>query len=325
MEYLGKYSILTMIIILLELIYFPIAKHFKIGSEVTPRSSHNEFIISGAGFIFYISAILFFFIFGNNYPVSFPKMLIGATILAIISFYDDVKNLTPILRFIIQIIVVAITFNQLFINEYYDIYLLLLICGVGFINAFNFMDGINGILAGYTFVSLVTILFCYSNIYNYQYSEYYISFIIVLIISTIIFSILNFRKRAKCFAGDVGAIVMGFFILFLMSELILTTSEASLIIFLIVYAIDSVFTILQRLFAGENIFLPHRLHLYQLLANQCKIDHYKVAIGYSVLQLIINAGYFFVAEELKWTYCIIVTSVLIMIYFSLKRYLRHKL
>lgn len=318
MEYLTKYSIITIILVLLEIIYIPIAKRYNIGSLVTPRSSHNKFITTGAGFIFYISAILYYLIFNPKLSESFSIMLIGATVLAIISFYDDIKELAPWLRLIIQIAVVAITFNQILIDGYYEIYLLILICGVGFINAYNFMDGINGILVGYSIVILSTLLYCFYYITDMPENGV-IQFIITLIISTIILGILNFRTNAKCFSGDVGAIVMGFFILYLMIELILKTSEASVVIFLIVYAIDSVFTIFQRLFAGENIFLPHRLHLYQILVNQWGIKHYKVSLIYAFIQLAINIGYLLLTDDFKWSYFIIVTAILTIIYFTIKR------
>lgn len=324
MEYLIKYSIITIALILLEVIYIPIAKHYRIGNEVTPRSSHNKFQITGAGFIFYFSAILFLLIFNNELPSSFPIMFIGATVLAIISFYDDIKDLTPWIRFIIQIGVVGITFYQILINGYYEIYLLLIICGVGFINAYNFMDGINGILVGYSIVTLTTLFYCFS-MYADAIDYGITLFIITLIISTLIFGVLNFRKTAKCFAGDVGAIVMGFFILYLMSELILRTSDATVIVFLIVYAIDTVFTIFQRLFAGENIFLPHRHHLYQILANQWGIPHHKVSLFYASTQLLINAIYLIIPIDFRWSYFIIVTVLLSIIYFSLKRSSRSKI
>lgn len=315
MEYL-KYSIIAIIILLLEIIYIPIAKYYQIGNVVTPRSSHHKFSITGGGFIFYFSAILFYLIFDFTLPKSFITMLVGATALALISFYDDIKNISPWIRLVIHILVVATTFNQILFNGYYDIFLLLLICGVGFINAFNFMDGINGILTGYTIVTLSTLLYQFNDI---KIGNGLTAFTITLIITTTIFGCFNFRKKAKCFAGDVGAIVMGFFILYLMSELILNTSDASALIFLIVYAIDSVYTIFQRLFAGENIFLPHRHHLYQILANQWHIHHYKVAIGYSVIQLLINCIYLYLPDDLKWSYFIIVTIILTIIYFIIKR------
>lgn len=319
-----QYIIIFIILVLLELIYISIARKFNIGDKVTPRSSHDEFMVSGGGIIFIISSLLFYALYNGKMPHSFNIMLCGASILALISFYDDVKNSAPWLRLIIHIAVVAVLFYQILQNGYYDIFLLLLICGVGFINAFNFMDGINGILAGYTLVTLTTLLYCFSGIDTSQLSNFYSTFISILIVATVVFSIFNCRRNAICFSGDVGAIVMGFFIMYLMSELIFATSNASIIVFLIVYAVDAVFTIFQRLFAGENIFQPHRLHLYQILANQCRISHYKIAVGYALLQLAINVGYLLTREDLRWTYFIVITAVLTIVYFSIKRNLIKK-
>lgn len=319
-----QYIIITLILAVTEALYFVVARKYHIGNDVTPRSSHNEFKITGGGIIFYIASIVFYTLYGGHLPQHFGLMLIGASLLALVSFYDDIRSLPPGIRLIVHIVVVAGTFYQLLINGHYDIYLLLLICGVGFINAFNFMDGINGILAGYTLVTLSTISYCFYSIPNQQTTLGLQSFTTTLIISAIIFGVLNFRKKAVCFAGDVGAIVMGFFILYLMTQLILTTSDATMVIFLIVYAVDSVFTIFQRLFAGENIFLPHRLHLYQVLSNQWKIKHYKVALAYTLTQLAINVTYLLLPHDLRLTYFIIVTIILTIIYFILKRAQRSK-
>ncbi len=315
-----SYLIIFVLLIISELIYISIARRFKIGNEVTPRSSHKEFKVSGGGIIFSISLILFHILYHGSVPNTYHIMLIGACILALISFYDDIKNSAPWFRLTLHIIVVALLFKQLMFNDYYDVFLLLLICGVGFINAFNFMDGINGILTGYTLVTLISLLY-YSYHVPVIYIDFFQSFIIVLIIATVVFGFFNFRKNAVCFSGDVGSIVMGFFILYLVSEFILSTGNASIIIFLIVYAIDSVFTIFQRLFAGENIFQSHRLHLYQILANQCNITHYKIALFYSMIQLGINIGYLIISDELKWTYFIVITITLTILYFIIKRIL----
>ena len=104
-----------------------------------------------------------------------------------------------------------------------------------------------------------------------------------------------------------------------MATLILKTSDASLIIFLIVYAVDTVFTIFQRLYAGENIFLPHRLHLYQILVNKWGIEHYKVSIYYATTQLLINIVYILIPNDFKWSYFIVIVIILTIVYFILKR------
>lgn len=311
-----QYIVIGFILIVVEMFYLFIAKHFNIGCDVTPRSSHKQFNITGGGIIFYVAILLFILFNCQKLPESFYFMIAGATILALVSFYDDLRNISPIIRLIVQFVVVTITFYEIFINGYYDVFLLILICGVGFINAFNFMDGINGILSAYTVVVLGSIYYGFENSTGCDAMK---SFIVVMLISTIVFGCFNFRKKAICFAGDVGAIVMGYIIMCLIVSLILYTSDASVIVFLIVYAVDTVYTIFQRLFAGENIFLPHRHHLYQTLANQWQMPHYLVSAIYAVTQLVINIGYYAIADNYKWTYTILVTIVLSIIYFAIKR------
>lgn len=310
------YFIIAFILVAAELLYVFIARRLKIGNEVTPRSSHSRFCITGGGVIFYVSILLFILFNCAKLPETFHYMAVGASVLAIVSFYDDLRNISPLVRLIVHFVVVAMTFYEIFVNGYYEIYLLILICGVGFINAFNFMDGINGILSGYTLVTLSSILISFELL---PHAGSMMSFIFVLLIATTIFGVFNFRKNAICFAGDVGAIVMGYVIMYLIVELILSTSDATYIVFLIVYAVDAVYTIFQRLFAGENIFTPHRHHLYQVLANQWKIPHHLVALGYTIVQLAINIGYFLISNNYKWSYLIIVTIALSIIYFSIKR------
>ncbi len=311
------YIIAFIILLLCELIYFRIARHLHIGDKVTSRSSHKHYTITGGGIIFIIAAIIFYIYNTSALPQNFANMLVGAIILAIISFIDDIHNLSPYIRLIIQSIIVATVFSYILQWGYVDIFIIVLICGVGLINAYNFMDGINGITAGYSLVTLGTLYYCY-----YTISETSLTFIALLIIATGIFTYFNFRKKAICFAGDIGSIVMGFFILYLMIELIWDKGDASCIVFLIVYGIDTVFTIIQRLFMGENILLPHRRHLYQVFVNQWHAPHYLVSLGYASTQLFINVIYFMIPEQFLWSYVIIVTILLSALYFIAKRSVR---
>lgn len=149
------------------------------------------------------------------------------------------------------------------------------------------MDGINGITGGYSLVLLG--VFCYVN-------EYIISFVDsrmigTMIIAVLIFCFFNFRKRAKCFAGDVGSVSIAFIILFLLGKLILATGDFSWLILLAVYGADTILTIVHRIMLHENIGLPHRKHLYQLMANELGISHIGVAALYMVVQLAVAVFY----------------------------------
>jgi UDP-N-acetylmuramyl pentapeptide phosphotransferase/UDP-N-acetylglucosamine-1-phosphate transferase len=126
-----------------------------------------------------------------------------------------------------------------------------------------------------------------------------------MILSILVFGFFNFRKKAKCFAGDVGSVSLGYFLIFLMlgcmfhfwqtnqSELILNHStyngfDFKYILFLSLYGLDSILTIVQRLYLKENIFKPHRKHLYQLLANELRMPHLLVSLIYAILQILIS-------------------------------------
>ena len=117
-----------------------------------------------------------------------------------------------------------------------------------------------------------------------------------MICSVLVFDFFNFRKRAKCFAGDVGSVSIAFVVLFLIGSLILQTKDFSWLVFLVVYGVDSVLTIVHRLLLHENIGLPHRKHLYQIMANELKIPHVVVSLTYMVVQGVVVAGYLALRE-----------------------------
>lgn len=308
------YIITFVLLLICELGYFRIARYYRIGDKVTPRSSHRRYCLTGGGIIFIIAAIIFYIYNSSPLPATFGSMLIGAGILAVVSFADDIRNLSPGIRLIIQSIIVSVAFSYILQWGYLDIFIIVLVCGVGLINAYNFMDGINGITAGYSLVTLGTLYYCFYNTPGVP-----LDFIGALIIAVGIFTFFNYRKKAVCFAGDIGSIVMGFFILYLIIELIWIRNNATSIVFLLVYGVDTVYTIFQRLFMGENILLPHRHHLYQVFANQWRIPPYVISTGYASAQLFINIIYFLIPEEFQWTYVIIVTMLLSAIYFVAKR------
>lgn len=317
------YLILFAILFILELIYIPLARRFGIGAPVTPRSSHASFTPVGGGFIFPVAAAAYVLWNHDGAGSPFTIIAIGTLVLGVVSFIDDIRDLSPLVRLVVQTFVVGYTFKMYLYPDAYDLYIILVVCGVGFINASNFMDGINGLLPAYSSVTLLTLAYCYMNPEAVggpmPDAAEYLEFIWFIIIALAVLSLFNWRPRARVFAGDTGSITIGYIIIVLTSLLILATRNASMIVFLMVYAVDTSFTIVQRLFAGENIFLPHRLHLYQILANQWRIPHYMVAMGYAVVQLAINVAYFFVPCEQRWTYVILVVAVLVSVYFTIKR------
>lgn len=189
------------------LAYFKIADHYNIINKPNQRSSHKHITLRGGGIVFNIGAILYFFFYEFNYPL----FELGLTLIAIISFLDDIKTVNSKVRILVHFSAMLLMFYDcgLFSLPWYFT-IAALIVSTGIINAYNFMDGINGITGGYSFV--VMAFFWYINNYITTFIDNNLVYIISL--SLIVFNFFNFRNRAKCFAGDVGAVSIAFIIVF---------------------------------------------------------------------------------------------------------------
>ncbi len=264
-----------------ELFYFRIARKFRIVDHPNDRSSHVRPVIRGGGIIFFISIVFWFVQSG----LAWPWFAAGTLIIAVVSFFDDITSLNPLVRVLVQLCAVLLLFTQLW-PIHWPGYLLLLavVMCIGTLNAFNFMDGINGITGIYALVTLVT--FGYIQIYYQPFTD--ISLLIIMAIAVLIFLFFNFRVRARCFAGDVGSVTIAFVLIFILLQLIHVTHNLLWPLVFLVYGTDSIVTIVLRIRRRENIFTPHRTHLFQYLSNEMKWSHRRVAILYGGVQVIFN-------------------------------------
>ena len=286
-----------------ELLYFRIADHFNIIDKPNLRSSHSHITLRGGGIIFYIGMLLYAAFYGMQYP----WFLMGLTLITGISFMDDVRPVPNRYRLACHFVAMLLMCYQWGLFTEYSVWYIpvaLIFC-TGVINAYNFMDGINGITGGYSLVVLGVLAFINAKMVPFMNSE----FIYIALLSVLVFNFFNFRKRAKCFAGDVGSVSIAFIILFILGKLILVTGNLSYIILLAVYGVDSVLTIVHRLVLRENIFEAHRKHAYQLMANELKIPHVAVSIFYMVLQVVITMVYLLLPDS-HWTYFVFVLVLL---------------
>jgi UDP-N-acetylmuramyl pentapeptide phosphotransferase/UDP-N-acetylglucosamine-1-phosphate transferase len=273
------------VLALLLLFYFRLAFQFKIIDKPNQRSSHSRITIRGGGIIFPIAILLQALFNGFQYPL----FTSGLLLISIVSFYDDMRPLSNKIRLLIHLIAVSLLFMQTDLLTYpVWIIILVYILVIGTINAYNFMDGINGITGAY---SLITILSLY--LINKDNSFVQSEWLIITALSLLVFNFFNFRKKAKCFAGDVGSVSMAFIIIFFLLQLILKTGDLKYIGFLLVYGIDSISTILFRLIRKENIFEAHRTHFYQYLTNVKSLPHLVVSALYMIVQLIVNLLIFY--------------------------------
>ncbi|MES2651684.1 MAG: glycosyltransferase family 4 protein [Bacteroidota bacterium] len=304
------YIILLPVFVVVMLFYFRVANYYNIIDRPNERSSHSTVTIRGGGII-YLVAALFAVFMEQAYWLS----IVGLLLIGLISFLDDRMTISSKLRILIHLIAVTFLFISLGLFQMFSWPLILgfYILVIGIINAYNFMDGINGITGSYSLVILLGLLY----INTCQIAFIQVNLIIIPILASLVFLFFNFRKTAKCFAGDVGSVALAFWIIWLLLTLMLNTGNYIYILFLGVYGVDSILTIIHRLMRKENIFLAHRLHFYQILANEQKIPHLIVSSMYTVIQALIITLVIF--SNLNWIILSLISLLpMILIYIILK-------
>ncbi|CAM3965565.1 glycosyltransferase family 4 protein [Flavobacterium antarcticum] len=276
------YIIVAIVLFVVELIYFRVADKFNIIDHPNERSSHSEVTLRGGGIIFWFASLFYFM----QNPQESYLFFIGITIVSLVSFWDDIRSLSNKIRIIAHFLAITLIFYNLDIFEVLPIALIAIsyIISIGIINAYNFMDGINGITGIYTLVVLSSLLYINEYVITFENKD----FIIYPILASIVFLFFNFRKRAKCFAGDIGSIAIAFWVIFLILKLMLVTNSFVWILLLLVYGVDTIGTILHRLYLKQNIFEAHRLHFYQILSNEYKLQHRVVSGVYGCIQIIVS-------------------------------------
>lgn len=331
-----SYGIIFVLLLVAELVYFKIADHFNIIDKPNERSSHSTIVLRGGGVIFVISMIAWavMMVVKGQDVVPYLLFLCGLLLIAGVSFWDDVKSLPDADRLVIQFSAMSLAVYPCIIALPCSLilkvvfFLCTLLVFVGGTNIINFMDGINGITAGYALTVLVPLL-----LVNGMTEGAFIepSFLIVAIIGVLVFCIFNFRPKgkAKCFAGDVGSISIAFIMLYALGRLIFQTGDAAYLAFLEIYGVDGVLTIFHRVMLHENLGQAHRKHAYQLMANELKIGHVKVSSLYMVLQLAVSLGFIYLCPDTiaaHWLYFFITSVVFGAVYvaFKMKYYHLHE-
>lgn len=315
------YVYIFLLLLVAELLYFRIAKKCNIIDKPNARSSHSRIVLSGGGVIFVFGLWLWAAFFGAAYP----WFLAAVTLIAVVSFLDDVRSLPESVRLVAQFVAMGLMFYQLDMlhwEMWWWVIVALVVC-VGASNIINFMDGINGITAGYALASLVSIY-----LLNRELCFVEQSLVQTVILADVVFCFYNFRPKgkARCFAGDVGSIGIAFILLFLIGRLVIQTFDVTYLIFLLVYGVDGCLTIVHRIMLHENLGEAHRKHAYQLMANELKIGHVKVSLFYMCLQLIVSLGFIFLVPNTQlahWIYLFGAMLVLSVAYVVFKKKYYH--
>ena len=284
LTYIWQYAAVFMLMLLAELLYFKLAVKYNIIDKPHHQSSHTGVAIRGGGIVFFLAFLLWSVV--NGFP--FVGGLLGLTVLAIVSFIDDIRSVSPMIRLVCQFIAILLMFyhSGLIQTPLYAIFILSVAC-VGIMNICNFMDGINGMTGGYSLVVMLALLYVNMNVFRFTET----SFLLYVIMAILVFNIFNFRRHAKCFAGDVGSLSMGFILVYLVLRLALNGHSMSWMIFLVVYGVDGGLTILHRILLRENLMKPHKKHAYQIMANELKMPHLQVSLIYMGIQAVCCAWF----------------------------------
>ena len=324
MEMFITYCVIAIILLAAELLYFKIADKFNIIDKPNQRSSHTRIVLRGGGIIFTIALWIWSIWYGFQYP----WLLAGVTLAAGVSFIDDIHSLPDSLRLVVQFASMFLVFQEVSLLQW-DMWWIIpiaLIVAVGGTNIFNFMDGVNGITAGYSLAMLIPITMA-----NCSMAFVEESYLIVAIIGVLVFSLFNFRPRgkAKCFAGDVGSIGMALILVFCVGRLMITTGDITWIVLFLVYGVDGVLTICHRIMLHENLGQAHRKHAYQLMANELGMSHVTVSLIYTGLQLAVSLGFIYLIPNTivaHWIYLVTAALVLAIAYvlFKMKYYHLHE-
>lgn len=303
------YIIIFALLIIAELLYFKVADRFNIIDKPNLRSSHDYITIRGGGVIYWVAALLYLLF---NFSSDVLLFFTGITLIAGVSFIDDITGLGQKVRLLFHLISMSCVFYLAGVFGYIPWWIIIIgyILFIGIVNAYNFMDGINGITGLYSIAVLSSLQYVnlvYGNFVNPDMIWY-------PLIASVVFLFFNFRKRAKCFAGDVGAVSIAFWIVTLLLLLILKTKNMIWLGFLMVYGVDAVMTILHRIYLKENIMEAHRLHFYQIMANEKKMPHRLVSIIYFTLQLVCSALIIAFYPTLGWWMFVALLIILMGLY-----------
>ncbi|MGY5351713.1 MraY family glycosyltransferase [Wenyingzhuangia sp. IMCC45533] len=303
------YLIIFLIMTICSVAYLKLAIKFNIIDKPNQRSSHTIPTIRGGGVLFFISILLFFITSKGQYPYFF----IGTFIIAFVSFIDDLKTLSSRFRLPFQFLAISLILFQIYgFTIPFWIFIPLMILGVGFINLYNFMDGINGITGIFSLVILSALYMVNRDIKVINNDLF-----IYQVIAIIVFGFYNFRKKARFFAGDIGSISLAMMVFFTGLFMIYEQNSPIFLMFMIVYGADSTLTVFYRLFViKENIGEPHRHHIYQKLVDRTSLSHIQVSLLYALVQSIVSLIIFQFCH-LEFVNQLIVMGLITVVFISL--------
>lgn len=287
---------ITAVLCLVLRAYIMMARRLGITNGISNK------VVTGGGIIIPLACIAAD-IYSAHHFFLYPYFLTGIVIIATISFIDDIYDVSPWLRLGVHFACAVLLLLQMgveapWIEMPWWLCAIVVVGIVALVNTFNFIDGIKGITGCY---SLAVLLPCYLTFIPVNEMVF-----LCITAAIIAFCCFNFSTPERCYCGDTGSISIGYFAAFLIlcyaslspvsgnvpqPPMLIDGLDLTAIIFVIVYLIDSSFTLTKRILRRENIFTAHRCHIYQRLAFEAGVPHMRIAIGYAATQAAISVAY----------------------------------
>ncbi|MDN5130874.1 MraY family glycosyltransferase [Aliarcobacter butzleri] len=267
-------------------------------ASVNERSSHTVPTPHGGGIAIAITwfiGLFYLYFIGQIENNLFYALLFGAVI-SIVSFFDDIYELSPKLRLIIQAIVAigglyflggfeTLTFGIFDIQNFIFTNIFAFFMIIWFINLYNFLDGINGYAGSEALFLAVAGFILFGG-----------NHFLVLAVAVLGFLYWNWNK-AKIFMGDVGSTLLGYnvaiFTIYYANQE--PTNFWIWIILFSVYWFDATLTLIRRKLNKERLSLAHKKHAYQRL-TQARWSHYKVTNYSIVLNILLFTIVYFISN-----------------------------
>tara|TARA_B100001142_G_C14326447_1_gene652482 strand:+ start:1385 stop:2401 length:1017 start_codon:yes stop_codon:yes gene_type:complete len=294
------------------------------------RSSHSTPTPKGAGIVVIGCISISWIIAAWTTQIAGGVLvaIIAALALAILSWFDDIRGISPIWRLLSQISIVTVVlfiawswpnseFN--FLGDLLPLALVYLFIGliwVWFINLFNFMDGIDGISG----IETVSIGIGIALVVLVAGLEPILAILgLALSASALGFLVWNWQP-AKIFLGDVGSIPLGFLLGWLLLQLAVSGQWVSALILPLYYIADTSIILLRRGLRGEKVWQSHNEHFYQQAVLH-GLSHAKVA--FYVFLANVSLIIFATTAAIGWSWpsliCAVVVVLILIFIFSARR------
>ena len=308
---------------------------FELYDTPDHRSSHSDIVPTFGGVAFYICLVLIlFFLQSLDIDEATVSLLVALTITFFIGLTDDFKNLSPKVKFIGQVLSVGIILSNpefqihsfhgfLGINEI-PFVISMGISGfvfLGFINAFNLIDGIDGNASIVGIVISVTLGLIFYKLEMF----FYLAICVVLISTLFAFLRFNLSQRKKIFMGDTGSLVVGLVLGALtmrllslgfepFSRLSITRAEIPLLLLgvLIIPALDISRVIFIRLMRKKSIFSPDRNHIHHVLIDS-GLSHRQASILVGIVNAVIITLSYYALKYFDLVYAVLFFNFLIIV------------